>query len=298
MLESVETRMKECVALLGDAQTMELFSKLPKGKRLRAKLIMRIADEHPDAVLLAAIVELIHAASLLHDDVIDDAFTRRGTDSLNALYGNKKAIMLGDILYSQGFHLLTTLPAPVAGTISRAVAFLSLGELQDVELSKAFNPNRKLYETMIYNKTASLIEASAKAAAELSGKPAKPLQLYGKNLGLAFQIVDDILDITQDSSSLGKPAMHDFKEGKTTLPYLYMYEALIEEDKKLLISYFGKELNEDEIAWIKYKMDTTKALEKAVFKAKKLGNEALRAIKNLDIEGLEGVVKQMIEREF
>ncbi|NLC27315.1 MAG: polyprenyl synthetase family protein, partial [Campylobacteraceae bacterium] len=211
MLESVETRMKECVALLGDAQTMELFSKLPKGKRLRAKLIMRIADEHPDAVLLAAIVELIHAASLLHDDVIDDAFTRRGTDSLNALYGNKKAIMLGDILYSQGFHLLTTLPAPVAGTISRAVAFLSLGELQDVELSKAFNPNRKLYETMIYNKTASLIEASAKAAAELSGKPAKPLQLYGKNLGLAFQIVDDILDITQDSSSLGKPAMHDFK---------------------------------------------------------------------------------------
>ncbi|NLC27361.1 MAG: polyprenyl synthetase family protein, partial [Campylobacteraceae bacterium] len=92
--------------------------------------------------------------------------------------------------------------------------------------------------------------------------------------------------------------MHDFKEGKTTLPYLYMYEALIEEDKKLLISYFGKELNEDEIAWIKYKMDTTKALEKAVFKAKKLGNEALRAIKNLDIEGLEGVVKQMIEREF
>lgn len=298
MLESIEIKMKESIAAAGDAQTMELFSKLPKGKRLRAKLIMRIAGEHPGATLLAAIVELIHAASLLHDDVIDESLTRRGTDSLNAIYGNKKAIMLGDILYSQGFHLLTTLPTEVAKTISKSVALLSIGELQDVELSKYFNSNRDLYETMIYNKTASLIEASAKAAAQLANKPVEPLQLYGKNLGLAFQIVDDILDITQDSLSLGKPAMQDFKEGKTTLPYLYMYEALNEEDKKRLVSYFGKDLNAEEVVWIKSKMSATNALQKAILDAKKLGNEALEAIEDLNISGLKSVVTQMIEREF
>jgi octaprenyl-diphosphate synthase len=286
------------VAELNDASVMELFEKLPKGKRLRAKLIMRIAGSHPDAVLLAAIVELIHGASLLHDDVIDDALTRRGADSLNALYGNKNAIMFGDILYSQGFSKLTTLPSNVASTIAQAVALLSLGELQDVELSKSFNPSRTKYEAMIYNKTASLIEASAKAAALLVGKPHEPLALYGKNLGLAFQIIDDILDITQDSQTLGKPAMHDFKEGKTTLPYLYMYEALNDTDKEQLMSYFGKDLSHSQVDWIHQKMEQTGALAHAINDAKNLGNEAINAIKSLGIEGLDGVVRQMIEREF
>jgi octaprenyl-diphosphate synthase len=277
---------------------MELFEKLPKGKRLRAKLIMRIASEHPKAPLLAAIVELIHGASLLHDDVIDDALTRRGADSLNALYGNKTSIMFGDILYSQGFAKLTTLPSEVAGVVAQSVALLSLGELQDVELSKAFNPDRAKYEGMIYNKTASLIEASAKAAALLAGKPHEPLALYGKNLGLAFQIIDDILDITQDSQTLGKPAMHDFKEGKTTLPYLYMYEALEDSEKEQLMSYFGKDLSKNESDWIRQKMDETGALSRSIIDAKNLGNEAIESVKSLGIEGLDGVVRQMIERDF
>lgn len=298
MLESVEKQMRECLAELNDASVMKLFEKLPKGKRLRAKLILKIANNHPDAVLLAAIVELIHAASLLHDDVIDDALTRRGADSLNALYGNKSAIMFGDILYSQGFAKLTSLPARVAQTVSKAVALLSLGELEDVELSKSFNKDRSKYEKMIYHKTASLIEASAKAAAILAKKPEENFALYGKNLGLAFQIVDDILDITQDSKTLGKPAMHDFKEGKTTLPYLYMYEAVNSEDKERLISYFGKDLTQDEISWIRQKMDETKALDKAISDAKRLGNEAIKAIKSLEVQGLDDVVRQLIERDF
>lgn len=298
MLESIELQMRDCIAELKDASVMELFEKLPKGKRLRAKLIMKIAGEHPDATLLAAIVELIHGASLLHDDVIDDALKRRGADSLNALYGNKSAIMFGDILYSQGFAKLTTLPSEVAGTIARSVALLSLGELQDVEMSKSFNPDRAKYETMIYNKTASLIEASAKAAALLVGKPHEPLALYGKNLGLAFQIIDDILDITQDSQTLGKPAMHDFREGKTTLPYLYMYEAIEASEKEQLMSYFGKDLEENETHWIVQKMQESGALSRSINDAKNLGNEAIMAIGSLGIEGLDGVVRQMIERDF
>jgi octaprenyl-diphosphate synthase len=154
VLGKVENLMVEMVASLGDARSVELFHRVPKGKRLRAKLILKIAGVSDASLKLAAIVELIHAASLLHDDVIDDAFTRRGEDSINALFGNKTAIMLGDILYSKGFSELTFMPQDVAYSISHAVALLSVGELLDVELSNTFNDSEERYFDMIYKKTA------------------------------------------------------------------------------------------------------------------------------------------------
>lgn len=298
MLESVENTMKKLMDELEDETVDALFAKIPRGKRLRAKLILKIAGEHPDAIKLAAIVELIHAASLLHDDVIDDALTRRGEDSLNALFGNKTAIMLGDILYSKGFYELCALPQEVAQAISHAVALLSLGELQDVTLTETFNTSLARYDTMIYNKTASLIEASAKAAALLVEKPSEAFATYGKNLGLAFQIIDDILDITQDAKTLGKPALNDFVEGKTTLPYLYMYEVLTPEDQATLKSFFKKPLDPTQSAWIQAKMQETGAIERSIDRAKQLGKEALVSIEGSGVEGLENVVMQMIEREF
>lgn len=298
MLQKVETLMLEMVSSLGDARSVELFHKVPKGKRLRAKLILKIAGATPEALKLAAIVELIHAASLLHDDVIDDAFTRRGEASINALFGNKTAIMLGDILYSKGFSELTFLPKEVAYSISNAVALLSVGELLDVELSMAFNDNLEKYFDMIYKKTASLIEASAHAAALLAGKEGDKYALYGKNLGLAFQIIDDILDITQSSETLGKPSLNDFKEGKTTLPYLYMYAKLSLEDKTKLLGLFQKELSPEESAWIKLKMNETNAIQDAMMYAKELGLEALRVIEGEEDVGLASIITDMIERNF
>ena len=298
MLANVEALMLEMVASLKDARSVELFHKVPKGKRLRAKLILKIAGTTPEALKLAAIVELIHAASLLHDDVIDDAFTRRGDASINALFGNKTAIMLGDILYSKGFSELTCMPQNVAFSISNAVALLSVGELLDVELSKAFNDNLETYFDMIYKKTASLIEASAEAAALLSGKNSQNYALYGKNLGLAFQIIDDILDITQPSEVLGKPSLNDFKEGKTTLPYLYMYDKLPMDEKQKLLGLFQKELSTEESAWIKAKMHETHAITDAMMYAKTLGLEALEAIKDEEDVGLHSIITEMIERNF
>ncbi len=298
MLEKVENLMVEMVASLGDVRSVELLHRVPKGKRLRAKLILKIAGVSEASLKLAAIVELIHAASLLHDDVIDDAFTRRGESSINALFGNKTAIMLGDILYSKGFSELTAMPQEVAFTISNAVALLSVGELLDVELSHGFNESETLYFDMIYKKTASLIEASAKAAALLSGKNGDIYALYGKNLGLAFQIIDDILDITQSSEVLGKPSLNDFKEGKTTLPYLYMYDKLNTEDRTYLRSLFQVELTAEQSAWIKAKMHETDALMDAIAYAKALGLEALDAIKDEDDVGLNSIMKEMIERNF
>ena len=298
MLGKVENLMVEMVASLGDARSVELFHRVPKGKRLRAKLILKIAGLSESSLKLAAIVELIHAASLLHDDVIDDAFTRRGEDSINALFGNKTAIMLGDILYSKGFSELTHMPQDVAYSISHAVALLSVGELLDVELSHTFNDSEARYFDMIYKKTASLIEASAKAAALLAGKDGDIYALYGKNLGLAFQIIDDILDITQSSETLGKPSLNDFKEGKTTLPYLYMYRKLCKDDQTKLLSLFQQELDDAQKEWIKTKMHETNALEDSIVYARKLGLEALAVIEKEEDVGLSSIIKDMIERNF
>lgn len=298
MLGKVENLMVEMIASLGDSRSVELFHRVPKGKRLRAKLILKIAGVSENSLKLASIVELIHAASLLHDDVIDDAFTRRGEDSINALFGNKTAIMLGDILYSKGFSELTFMPRDVAYSISHAVALLSVGELMDVELASSFNESEERYFDMIYKKTASLIEASAKAAALLAGKNGDIYALYGKNLGLAFQIIDDILDITQSSETLGKPSLNDFKEGKTTLPYLYMYHKLSSLDQTHLLSLFLQELDDVQKEWIKTKMSETHALEDSIAYARKLGLEALAVIENEEDVGLSSIIKDMIERNF
>jgi octaprenyl-diphosphate synthase len=290
--------MRKNVESIGDSKSLELYDKIPKGKRLRAKLILKIAGESEEAIELASIVELIHAASLLHDDVIDEADSRRGVVSINSSFGNMTAIMLGDILYSKGFAQLTNLPQEVASCVANAVTKLSVGELLDVELSKEFNKSSDAYFDMIYKKTASLIEAAAFCAAFIAKKDTVKYSLYGKNLGLAFQIIDDVLDITSSSDILGKPALNDFKEGKITLPYLYMVEKLNENDKEKLLSLFGISLGDTDLLWIKEKFEETGAVSKSLEYAKNLGLEALNAIKDENAPDLEKIIKEMIVRDF
>ena len=283
---------------LDDRYVASLYQKLPHGKRLRTKLILKIAGHDLKVVKTAATVEMIHAASLLHDDVIDDANTRRGKVSVNASEGNKTAIMLGDILYSKAFFELTSISPEVAKVVSNAVVQLSLGELADVELSKQFHTDREAYLKMLYQKTASLMEASAEAAAILSGKPREVYRHYGRNLGIAFQMIDDILDITADSETLGKPALHDFVEGKVTLPYIYLYEALAEEDRDYLVSLHRKRLSQDESAWIKVAMQKYDIVEKSYSEAKELVLEAIALMESRGEKDLSNIAKAMIEREF
>ncbi len=298
MLKNVEKKMDEFVNSLDNLHVKDFFRTLPSGKKLRSKLILNIANPTNEAVNLCAIVELIHLASLLHDDVIDNSLKRRGKASFNAVNGDKNAIMLGDVLYSFAFFKLCEFPKSVAQTISNAVTKLSVGELLDVKLSDSFNTDKELYIDMIYKKTASLIEASSISAALLVGKDAKSFGEYGKNLGLAFQIVDDILDITQDSKTLGKPNLSDFKEGKTTLPYMYLYESLQKDDRAKLKNLFKCELSEEDGVWIKEKMAQTGALEKSIKEAKEYGQKALKAIERENIPKLQEVVSAMIDREF
>ena len=296
-LQEVKNQIKEFVKVCNHQKSLELLEKLATGKMLRSKLILKIAGVNEESIKLCAVVEMIHAASLLHDDVIDDADTRRGQPSVNALYDNKTSIMFGDILYSRAFTELSQMDKRVAYTISNAVTLLSIGEMIDVDLTNSFNTSYDLYLDMIYKKTASLIEASAKAAAIIAGLDENKYALYGKNLGLAFQMIDDILDITQDSATLGKPSMHDFVEGKVTIPYLLLHERV--EDKAKLESLYKKELNEEDSAWIKEQMNITNALSDSILQAKAIGNEAIGAV--IDEENSQTLVmimKAMIEREF
>jgi octaprenyl-diphosphate synthase len=296
MIEKVEQEIDRLIKEIDYDSVTQLFSTLVGGKRLRAKLVLKIASANEDALLLAAIIELIHAASLLHDDVIDDAALRRGNASVNATEGSKVAIMLGDILYSKAFTSLVSFDKEIASVVSSAVTALSIGEMQDVNLAKNFNDDEKIYLDMLYLKTASLIEASATAAALLAGKDAASYALYGKNLGLSFQIIDDILDIVSDEKTLGKPAMNDFVEGKCTLPYIYLYHSLDDEDKKRLVSLHGKTISSEDSVWIKTKMDEHKSIEKSFALAVKLSDEAKHAVSG-DVE-LTAILDTMIQRSY
>jgi len=295
-MQRVESEIARLIKEIDYDEVTRLFDMLSGGKRLRAKLILKIAPDSKDAPLLGAIVELIHAASLLHDDVIDGAMTRRGVPSVNATEDSKTAVMLGDVLYSKAFTELTAFTPEVARTIASSVTALSKGEMKDVKMAEAFNCDEDLYLDMLYLKTATLIEAAAIAAAHLAGKDTQKHGVYGRNLGLSFQVIDDILDITQDSKTLGKPALNDYVEGKCTLPYIYLYQKLNDEDKIKLKSLHLKELDEVSSNWIKEKMKEFKTVEKSFELAKKLSNEAMNAV--IDDKELVSILETMIKRNY
>ena len=298
MLKAVEQCMLTWIKELENDALYELFTHLPHGKRLRAKLVLKIAGETEESIKLAAIIELIHAASLLHDDVIDEALTRRGVTSVNASDGSKVAVMMGDVLYSKAFTELVSFDDKIAASVAAAVTTLSIGEYIDVKMGEFFNEDEAAYIDMIYKKTASLIEVTSYCAAILVGKSEEDYKLYGKNLGLAFQIIDDILDIVSDEKTLGKPALNDYKEGKTTLPYIYLYQDLNAEDKQRLKKAHLQTLDVDESNWIKSQMKMYKSVERSYALARTLSDEAIIAVQKHDEKELVLILEDMMQREF
>jgi len=266
------------------------FNTIPKGKGIRAKLVTLI---NPKAIPLAAAVESIHLASLLHDDVIDESSLRRGKKSINAIYGDKVAIMLGDIIFAKALEWLIEYDKTSAISLANTIYMLSLGEKEDIELSKNMNIDKDKYLSMIYKKTSVLIEMACRESARLAGFDSEKYAKYGKNLGLVFQIVDDILDIVSDEKTLGKPVMNDLYEGKMTLPFIYMYEYLDKEDKEYFKTLFKKRLTKNEENWIKEKINP--AIKKSYQEAKNLAQEGIKDIKE---EFLIELMLKLIDRKF
>lgn len=297
-IERIKAHIKQYIAECKNEQVTQLCAHLSYGKMLRSKLLLAISGMSEEALRVCAFIEMIQSASLLHDDVIDEAMTRRGKDSINATFGNKNAIMLGDVLYSKAFYELSTLDVRLAQSVSAAVVRLSVGEIEDVSLSQSFHTHKERYIRMCADKTAALIVAAAECGAILKGLNKHIYRIYGENLGIAFQIVDDVLDITQDASTLGKPAMSDFKEGKTTLPYMYLYECLDANEQAQLLSYFGISLNAEQAMWIRLQMQKHNIITRSINEAKMYANKAREAIQNEGNDKLQAILAQMIERTF
>jgi len=299
VLNKVNKKLRNFIDEIDNKDISLMMDKLPQGKMLRSKLILKIAGVSEESIKLSAIVEMIHLASLLHDDVIDDSLSRRGQDSLNAIYGNKTSIMFGDILYSKAFVELIDFPKEVSKSISNAVFKLSIGEIMDVNLTETFNSDKSIYMDMIYKKTASLIEASSESAAIISGRDSQKFALYGRNLGISFQVIDDILDVTSDDKTLGKPAMHDFYEGKVTLPYIILYNKSNPEIQNKLKNLYKKELDSENLTWLKNLLLESGSIDESIAYAQKLGNEAIDILGDeKNISELKTVVSDMINREF
>lgn len=206
-----------------------------RGKRVRPAIVLLLSratmvnqDITPKHRRLAEITEMIHTASLVHDDVIDEAGLRRGVPTVHSSFGNRVAVLAGDFLFAQSSWYLANLDnLAVVKLLSEVIMDLAEGEIQQGLNRFDASLSIDAYLEKSYYKTASLIANSSKAAGLLSGvsaEMAKHLYSYGRNIGLAFQIVDDILDFTASSDALGKPAGSDLRSGNLTAPVLYALE--------------------------------------------------------------------------
>lgn len=229
-LARVEAALREAVQA-PDPYLTELASHLlvAGGKRLRPMMAVVGAladgrDEVSDDVVRGGVsCELVHVGSLYHDDVMDEADTRRGVETVNAKWGNLQAIVSGDFLLSRASEIAASLGTEVAGLLARTIGQLCFGQLGEVRTTYQVERTETQYLESISGKTASLFATSARIGAIVAGHP-RPwidaLTEYGHAFGMLFQVVDDVLDVTATDAELGKPAGHDMEEGVYTLPVL------------------------------------------------------------------------------
>jgi len=212
------------------------------GKRIRPLLVLLSAKAFgradADAVKLATVIEFLHTATLLHDDVVDTSDMRRGNPTANAKWGNAPSVLVGDFLYSRAFEMMVELASmPVMKILSNATCVIAEGEV--LQLTNVKNPDatEAQYMDVIHGKTAMLFEASTHSAAallELNDEQRLALKEYGKELGMAFQLVDDVLDYEGDAEEMGKNVGDDLAEGKPTLPLIHAMANASEDDRQLI----------------------------------------------------------------
>lgn len=227
--ERIEAAMREAI-VTSDAHLTELAAHLvvAGGKRLRPALAVVAAQVFgspatDDAVRGGVACELVQTGSLCHDDVMDEAETRRGVETVNARWGNLQAILAGDFLLARASEIAASLGTEVAGLLARTIGWLCEGQIEELRYTYDVDRPESSYFTSIHGKTASLFGTSARIGALVAGfdRPAvDALTAYGNAYGMVFQIVDDVLDLTATAEELGKLAGHDMEEGVYTLPVL------------------------------------------------------------------------------
>ncbi len=226
----VDNKLKEIVKPVSGLLYNVYRQVIDGGKRLRPLLVLYVSKalgfkEEDDALVVGSVIELVHTASLLHDDIIDEALFRRGRPSANSVFGIKPAVLGGDYLFSLAYNVVLRYDKEIARRISEAAYTLTEGEVLEIERAFDVDISKDDYFEVIYKKTGILIEVSCVCGGLLAKSDyIDVLSDYGKNLGLAFQIKDDCLDYMGDVKEVGKDLGIDLKEGKVTLPVLNALE--------------------------------------------------------------------------
>ena len=248
----IDERIKE--KLSSKVNLVDLMTKYhlkTGGKRLRALLTLAAARlcgyrKGGRDINLSACVELIHAATLMHDDVIDNGEIRRGKKTINKIWGNQSSILVGDYLLSRCFEMMVEDgDLKVLKLLSSTSAEISQGEVLQLQHNKEVDLLEETYLKIISWKTASLFSAATKTGAIISNtenKIQEALESYGKNLGLTFQIADDTLDYNSELKFFGKEIGNDFYEGKITLPIIILYQKIKDEEKDYIKKIFNKKV--------------------------------------------------------
>ena len=281
-----------------------------KGKELRPTLVLLSAKAINDKVSsktyrAAALIELLHTATLIHDDVVDEANKRRGFFSLNALWKNKAAVLVGDFLLSRG--LLMTLEYKdfdILEITSKAVKLMSEGELQQMEKARTYNLDEALYYEIIRKKTASLFGVCLEAGtASVSENTDIRNFMYkiGETIGIAFQIKDDLLDYGINNNDIGKPKGIDIKEGKITLPLIHALNRSTKTERRRMLRIIKKKSKTDtDIRTITQWVIQYKGIDYAINEMYKYSEKAKQMLNELNSspsrEALKNVVDYVINR--
>lgn len=230
------------------------------GKRIRPALVMISAEatkrefSRDRALRLGAVMEMVHMATLIHDDVIDHADTRRGTPTAARVFGNTSAILAGDVLLSRAMTVLAKDgDLDIIRVVAQSVTDLAEGETLELELRSEYDLSLQDYQHVLDLKTASFIACCCRVGGMVAGASEavqEALSEYGMRIGYAFQIADDLLDYRGDTTDTGKPRATDFREGCLTLPLLYLRETLSEDEGAFARNKFGTNIHDDEVALI------------------------------------------------
>lgn len=281
------------------------------GKRLRPILTILSSKlfgyEGHRHIKLAAAVEFIHTATLLHDDVVDHSKLRRGKPTANNCWDNKSCILVGDFLFSQSFLLMSEdRDHEVLNTLSKAAAIIAEGEVNQLASISNLELKETQYLEIISAKTAELFAAAAKVGsivANTSENIKNDMYNFGLNLGIAFQIIDDILDYNAEESNLGKSVGDDFREGKVTLPIIYTYNNCNDSEKMLLQNMFSSKLVSDsDFKEVLVLMSKYRSLNRCFQLANDYIQKAKESIQSAPSnnvkEALEKLLDFSVEREF
>ena len=255
------------------------------GKKIRSRLnlIASSSSKNSDRYKLASIIELLHTATLIHDDVVDNASTRRGAISVNSLWSNAHGVLIGDYIYSKAFMLMVEIgKKDILAELADATNDISQGELIQLDAISNIKISLNKLKKISYFKTGRLFEASAKTGAMLAGANKnfiKNISESAKNIGILFQIKDDLLDYS-NSSKTGKQSFQDLKEGKVTYPFFFALKNSSQKEKKQLMSFLGNQrLNEKEALALISKLN---GLTKTQQLAEKFYTSSINAAKTIN----------------